>query len=89
MTGFLILFFFLLLFFSLIVTLLLVFFSLPKHIYTALDFLFYVALLLEAFDTEQLLDCIKTLKSGQPYQVPIYDFKKHRRCSDSFRLVRA
>ncbi|KAH9743560.1 Uridine kinase-like protein 1 [Citrus sinensis] len=42
-----------------------------------------------AFDTEQLLDCIKTLKSGQPYQVPIYDFKKHRRCSDSFRLVNA
>lgn len=43
----------------------------------------------DAFDTEQLLHCIKTLKSGQPYQVPIYDFKKHRRCSDSFRLVNA
>ncbi|KAJ0053704.1 hypothetical protein Pint_02983 [Pistacia integerrima] len=43
----------------------------------------------DAFDTEQLLDCIKTLKSGLPYQVPIYDFKNHRRCSDSFRQVNA
>ncbi|KAH7577206.1 hypothetical protein JRO89_XS01G0221200 [Xanthoceras sorbifolium] len=42
-----------------------------------------------AFDTEQLLHCLKTLKSGQSYQVPIYDFKKHRRCSDSFRQVNA
>ncbi|KAF5463062.1 hypothetical protein F2P56_019009 [Juglans regia] len=41
----------------------------------------------EAFDTEQLLDCIQKLKSGQSYQVPIYDFKIHRRCSDSFRQV--
>ncbi|XP_044503350.1 uridine kinase-like protein 1, chloroplastic isoform X3 [Mangifera indica] len=43
----------------------------------------------DAFDTEQLLDCIKTLKSGQSYQVPIYNFKKHCRCSDSFRQVNA
>ncbi|XP_062151617.1 uridine/cytidine kinase UKL1, chloroplastic isoform X3 [Alnus glutinosa] len=43
----------------------------------------------DAFDTEQLLDCIQKLKSGQAYQVPIYDFKTHRRCSDSFRLVNA
>ncbi|GKV33056.1 hypothetical protein SLEP1_g41605 [Rubroshorea leprosula] len=39
----------------------------------------------DAFDTEQLLDCIQKLKSGQSYQVPIYDFKNHHRCSDSFR----
>ncbi|KAG2714844.1 hypothetical protein I3843_03G050400 [Carya illinoinensis] len=43
----------------------------------------------EAFDTEQLLDCIQKLKSGQSYQVPIYDFKIHRRCSESFRQVNA
>ncbi|XP_012070572.1 uridine kinase-like protein 1, chloroplastic isoform X2 [Jatropha curcas] len=43
----------------------------------------------DAFDTEQLLDCIQKLKSGQPYKVPIYDFKSHRRCSDSFRQVNA
>lgn len=41
----------------------------------------------DAFDTEQLLDCIEKLKAGQSYQVPIYDFKTHRRCSDSFRQV--
>uniref|UniRef100_A0A2N9G4A4 uridine/cytidine kinase n=1 Tax=Fagus sylvatica TaxID=28930 RepID=A0A2N9G4A4_FAGSY len=43
----------------------------------------------DAFDTEQLLDCIQQLKAGLPYQVPIYDFKIHRRCSDSFRQVNA
>ncbi|XP_048317827.1 uridine/cytidine kinase UKL1, chloroplastic isoform X2 [Ziziphus jujuba] len=43
----------------------------------------------DAFDTEQLLDCIIQLKCGHPFQVPIYDFKKHRRSSDSFRLVNA
>ncbi|XP_038718214.1 uridine kinase-like protein 1, chloroplastic isoform X1 [Tripterygium wilfordii] len=43
----------------------------------------------DAFDTEQLLDCVQTLKSGQSYQVPIYDFKKHRRSADSFRQVNA
>ncbi|XP_023879505.1 uridine/cytidine kinase UKL1, chloroplastic [Quercus suber] len=43
----------------------------------------------DAFDTEQLLDCIQNLKDGQPYQVPIYDFKIHRRCKDSFRQVNA
>lgn len=41
----------------------------------------------DAFDTEQLLHCAETLKSGQPYQVPIYDFKTHQRRSDSFRQV--
>ncbi|KAF5476574.1 hypothetical protein F2P56_003313 [Juglans regia] len=43
----------------------------------------------DAFDTEQLLECIGKLKSGQPVQVPIYNFKDHRRCSDSFRQVNA
>ncbi|GLT61683.1 hypothetical protein SLA2020_343720 [Shorea laevis] len=43
----------------------------------------------DAFDTEQLLDCIQKLKGGQSYQVPIYDFKNHRRCSDGFRQVNA
>lgn len=49
-------------------------------------FLFWL-LIADAFDTEQLLDCIQKLKAGQPYQVPIYDFKIHRRCKDSFRQV--
>ncbi|KAL6325355.1 hypothetical protein AAG906_023200 [Vitis piasezkii] len=39
----------------------------------------------DAFDTEQLLECIGKLKSGQSVHVPIYDFKNHRRCSGSFR----
>lgn len=41
----------------------------------------------DAFDTEQLVDCLEKLKSGQSYNVPIYDFKTHRRSSDSFRQV--
>ncbi|KAA0036104.1 hypothetical protein IC582_013797 [Cucumis melo] len=43
----------------------------------------------DSFDTEQLVDCIEKLKSGQPYHVPIYDFKTHQRCVDSFRQVNA
>ncbi|XP_059443589.1 uridine/cytidine kinase UKL1, chloroplastic-like [Corylus avellana] len=43
----------------------------------------------DAFDTEQLLECIGKLKSGQSVHVPIYDFKKHQRCSESFRQVNA
>ncbi|KAL6890163.1 hypothetical protein ACP4OV_002071 [Aristida adscensionis] len=39
----------------------------------------------DAFDTEQLLECMGELKRAQPVNVPIYDFKKHRRCSESFR----
>ncbi|KAG8366781.1 hypothetical protein BUALT_Bualt16G0003400 [Buddleja alternifolia] len=39
----------------------------------------------DAFDTEQLLECVEKLKCGHPVQVPIYDFKTHQRCSDSFR----
>ncbi|KAG6435065.1 hypothetical protein SASPL_106715 [Salvia splendens] len=43
----------------------------------------------DAFDTEQLLECVGKLKLGQPVHVPIYDFKTHQRCSDSFRQVNA
>ncbi|XP_077212244.1 uridine/cytidine kinase UKL1, chloroplastic-like isoform X2 [Tasmannia lanceolata] len=43
----------------------------------------------DAFDTEQLLECIEKLKCGQSVNVPIYDFKNHRRCSESFRKVNA
>nr|GMC99503.1 uridine kinase-like protein 1, chloroplastic [Ipomoea batatas] len=43
----------------------------------------------DAFDTEQLLECVGKLKAGQSVQVPIYDFKTHQRCSDSFRQVNA
>ncbi|KAK8608655.1 hypothetical protein V6N13_024072 [Hibiscus sabdariffa] len=43
----------------------------------------------DAFDTEQLLNYVLTLKSGQSVQVPIYDFKHHQRSSDSFRQVNA
>ncbi|KAK6912992.1 hypothetical protein RJ641_022593 [Dillenia turbinata] len=43
----------------------------------------------DAFDTEQLLECIEKLKLGQSVHVPIYDFKNHRRCSESFRQVNA
>jgi uridine kinase len=41
----------------------------------------------DAFDTEQLLHCVDILKSGQPYQIPIYDFKTHQRKVDAFRQV--
>ncbi|KAF7838182.1 uridine kinase-like protein 1, chloroplastic [Senna tora] len=43
----------------------------------------------DAFDTEQLVECISKLKSGQSVQVPIYDFKKHQRCSDQSKQVNA
>ncbi|XP_047978870.1 uridine/cytidine kinase UKL1, chloroplastic-like [Salvia hispanica] len=43
----------------------------------------------DAFDTEQLLECVGKLKLGQPVHVPIYDFKTHQRCSESFRQVNA
>lgn len=47
----------------------------------------HVCFSVDAFDTEQLLECIGKLKSGQSVHVPIYDFKNHRRCSGSFRQV--
>ncbi|WOL16148.1 uridine kinase-like protein 1, chloroplastic isoform X1 [Canna indica] len=43
----------------------------------------------DAFDTEQLLECMGKLKSGHSVNLPIYDFKNHRRCSESFRKVNA
>ncbi|XP_078440911.1 uridine/cytidine kinase UKL1, chloroplastic-like [Wolffia australiana] len=43
----------------------------------------------DAFDTEQLLECVGKLRSGQDVNVPIYDFTIHRRCSDRFRKVNA
>ncbi|XXG78548.1 hypothetical protein AAC387_Pa08g2476 [Persea americana] len=43
----------------------------------------------DAFDTEQLVECIGKLKCGHSVNVPIYDFKNHRRCSESFRKVNA
>ncbi|XP_042458580.1 uridine kinase-like protein 1, chloroplastic [Zingiber officinale] len=43
----------------------------------------------DAFDTEQLLECMKKLKSGYSVNVPIYDFKKHQRCPENFRKVNA
>ncbi|KAK3133773.1 hypothetical protein QOZ80_6AG0540840 [Eleusine coracana subsp. coracana] len=43
----------------------------------------------DAFDTEQLLECMGQLKRGLHVNIPIYDFKKHRRCSESFRKVNA
>ncbi|KAF3327700.1 Uridine kinase-like 3 isoform 3 [Carex littledalei] len=43
----------------------------------------------DAFDTEQLLECMNQLKCCQSVNVPIYDFKNHRRCSESFRKVNA
>nr|GLL30170.1 uridine kinase [Ipomoea trifida] len=46
-----------------------------------------VAIFSNAFETEQLLECVGKLKVGQSVQVPIYDFKSHQRCSDSFRQV--
>ncbi|RZS06877.1 hypothetical protein BHM03_00037652 [Ensete ventricosum] len=47
----------------------------------------YLFLWIDAFDTEQLLECMGKLKSAQSVNVPIYDFKNHRRCSESFRKV--
>lgn len=47
----------------------------------------YLFLWIDAFDTEQLLECMGKLKSGHSVNVPIYDFKNHRRCSESFRKV--
>nr|GMC46278.1 uridine kinase-like protein 1, chloroplastic [Ipomoea batatas] len=43
----------------------------------------------DAFDTEQLVECVDKLKAGQAVHVPIYDFKAHQRSSDSFRQVNA
>ncbi|GLJ08744.1 hypothetical protein SUGI_0095000 [Cryptomeria japonica] len=34
----------------------------------------------DAFDTEQLLDCMMMLKQWKSIDIPSYDFKHHRRC---------
>jgi hypothetical protein len=52
-----------------------------------IGFLFVCLFVVDAFDTEQLLECMKKLISGQRVKIPIYDFKKHQRSSDSFRQV--
>ncbi|XP_022883924.1 uridine kinase-like protein 1, chloroplastic isoform X1 [Olea europaea var. sylvestris] len=43
----------------------------------------------DAFDTEQLLECVNELKNGHSVHVPMYDFKTHQRSSNSFRQVNA
>ncbi|XP_054806338.1 uridine/cytidine kinase UKL1, chloroplastic-like, partial [Prosopis cineraria] len=43
----------------------------------------------DAFDTEELVDCISKLKSGQSVRVPVYDFKTHQQSSDKYTLVNA
>ncbi|KAK4282260.1 hypothetical protein QN277_013657 [Acacia crassicarpa] len=43
----------------------------------------------DAFDTEQLLDCMQKLLGGHSVQVPVYDFKKHQRSTVTFRQVNA
>ncbi|XP_047166805.1 uridine/cytidine kinase UKL1, chloroplastic-like isoform X1 [Vigna umbellata] len=40
-----------------------------------------------AFDTEQLVETLGQLKSGQSVQIPIYDFKLHQRSTDKSRQV--
>lgn len=47
----------------------------------------YDSFIADAFDTDQLVECIEKLKSGHPVQVPIYDFKTHQRSLDTFRQV--
>jgi uridine kinase len=41
----------------------------------------------EALDTDLLVEHIQHLKAGNPVEVPVYDFKTHRRNTDTDRLV--
>ncbi len=41
----------------------------------------------DAFDTEELLSCLENMLHCQPVQIPVYDFKRHRRSSETFRKV--
>ncbi|KAK8937177.1 hypothetical protein KSP39_PZI012458 [Platanthera zijinensis] len=41
----------------------------------------------DAFDTEQLLECMGKLKNGCSVNIPKYDFKNHSRSSEGFRKV--
>jgi uridine kinase len=43
----------------------------------------------DAFDTEELLSCLENMLHCQPVQIPVYDFKRHRRSSETFRKVNA
>lgn len=43
--------------------------------------------LVDAFDSEALLECLEQLKANQPIKIPEYDFKSHQRCSKRFRKV--
>ncbi|ONM03197.1 Uridine kinase-like protein 2 chloroplastic [Zea mays] len=47
----------------------------------------FILCLADAFDTDRLLECMGKLTSGQSVNIPIYDFKNHRRCSEKFRKV--
>ncbi|CAM6119552.1 unnamed protein product [Calypogeia fissa] len=40
-----------------------------------------------AFDTERLLECLQDLKESKSVSIPVYDFKKHQRCSKTSRKV--
>ncbi|KAJ7538685.1 hypothetical protein O6H91_11G059400 [Diphasiastrum complanatum] len=43
----------------------------------------------DAFDTEQLLECLQKMKQSERIQIPVYDFKKHQRSTERFRQVNA
>ncbi|KAK4264501.1 hypothetical protein QN277_025665 [Acacia crassicarpa] len=43
----------------------------------------------DAFDIEELVECISKLKSGQSVHVPVYDFKTHQRSSEKYMQVNA
>eukprot|EP01018_Ginkgo_biloba_P025179 Gb_02908 [translate_table: standard] len=45
----------------------------------------FLAKALDAFDTEQLLDCMVKLKQGKSIDVPNYDFKHHQRSAIPIR----
>jgi uridine kinase len=37
----------------------------------------------DAFDQQAMLECIEDLKLGKPVDLPIYDFTKHQRSTES------
>jgi uridine kinase len=42
-----------------------------------------------AFDTEQLLECLQKMRDCKPVAIPVYDFKKHQRSIEKSRQVNA
>ena len=62
-------------------------FLIEKIVYMNLLWMSDTCIFADSFDTEQLVECMGKLKGGQSVNVPIYDFKSHRRCSESFRKV--